>query len=121
MAGLWKAKTGYGIEYIQQVVHQSVVEKGWIGRGGGDRGTQGKVLDLLGKKVGDEYTVRVTASGNERAAFDLMLKDTSQGAGVFKMLETYAGGMGRQIVQFDVRRVGGQDCIYISIAQGATA
>lgn len=120
MAGLWKAKTGQGVENIQQVVHQSVVEKGWIGTSVEDRGAQGKVLDLLGLQVGDQYTVRVTATGNEKAAFNAMLTETAQGAGVFKMLETYAGGMGRQIVQFDVRRVGGQDCIYITIAQGAT-
>lgn len=121
VAGMWSEKTGLGIEKINSIVHQSCVGKAWIGTSANNGGVRGKVVALLGKKIGDTYGVAVTDTGNARAAFDLILKETPQGAGAYKMLETYAGGQGRQVTRFDITREGGQDCMYITISQGATA
>lgn len=120
IAGIWSEKLGHGVEMIDSVVHQSFVSKVWIGRDVNDLGVRGKVLDLLGKNIGDTYSLAVTDTGNAKAAFNAILKETPQAAGVYKMLETYAGGQGRQITRFDITREGGQDCLYITISQGAT-
>lgn len=120
IAGMWRDKTGLGVESINTVVHQQCVNKVWAGRSATDRGVRGKVLDLLGKTEGDSYSVAVTDKGNARTAFDTILKETPQASGVYKMLETYAGGQGRQITRFDITRAGGQDSMWITIGQGAT-
>lgn len=88
----------------------------------GDRGKQGEVLDLLGKKEGDEYTLKLDSTGTEKQAFDKILKETTQGAGLFKMLEEYGGGAGKQIRQIAITKGGMNfDDMHFTIGEGTTA
>lgn len=77
---------------------------------------------MLGKKSGDEYTLRVDSTGVEKQAFDKVLKETSQGAGVFKMLEEYGGGAGRQVREIAITK-GAMDFddMHFTIGEGSTA
>ncbi|CAN8099201.1 unnamed protein product [Discula destructiva] len=120
MAGIWNSKGSGGVDTIEKVVHLTVVEKGWVGRELSDRGTRGRVQDLLGKQDWEEYSMRVDATGVEKQAFDIVLKETSQGVGVFKMLEEYAGGAGRQVTLIEILKGGGRDDMHFTIGQGTT-
>lgn len=121
MVALWKSKTGFNIDKINTTVRQSVFNKGWVGKSASDRGLRGRVVDLLGKRIGDEYSVTVYASGAERQAYDLIMKESSQGANIFKILREHPGGAGLQVIQIDCRRLGGQDNLYFHIGDGSTA
>lgn len=121
IAGIWKSKGNGGVETIKKIIHDTVVEKGWKGTDLSDSGKRGVVQQLMGKSPYDEYSMRVDSTGNEKKAFDVVMKETSQGAGVFKLLEDYAGGAGRKVTLIEIKRGGGQDDMHFTIEQGSTA